>query len=125
MNGLSIAERGYLGSMETTRSERRTEYEVIAQITRQLRDAANRAKTDYPGFVEALQRNRELWKTLAIDVADPDNLLPAALRARIFYLAEFTEEQSRKVLREKASVLPLLEVNMAILRGLKPEGMAS
>ena len=125
MNGLSIAERGYLGSMETTRSERRTEYEVIAQITRQLRDAANRAQTDYPGFVEALQRNRELWKTLAIDVADPDNLLPAALRARIFYLAEFTEEQSRKVLREKASVLPLLEVNMAILRGLKPEGMAS
>jgi len=125
VNGLSIAERGYLGSMETTRSERRTEYEVIAQITRQLRDAANRAKTDYPGFVEALQRNRELWKTLAIDVADPDNLLPAALRARIFYLAEFTEEQSRKVLREKASVLPLLEVNMAILRGLKPEGMAS
>jgi len=125
VNGLSIAERGYLGSMETTRSERRTEYEVIAQITRQLRDAANRAQTDYPGFVEALQRNRELWKTLAIDVADPDNLLPAALRARIFYLAEFTEEQSRKVLREKASVLPLLEVNMAILRGLKPEGMAS
>ena len=122
MNGLSIAERGYLGSMETTRSERRSEYEVIARITRKLRDAARAQKTDYPGFVEALDLNRQLWQIFAIDVADDQNPLPQELRARIFYLAEFTETHTRKVLRDKVSIMPLLEVNMAVLRGLKPEG---
>ncbi|MEP6443966.1 MAG: flagellar biosynthesis regulator FlaF [Hyphomicrobiales bacterium] len=124
MNGLSIAERVYLGSMETTRSERRSEYEVIARITRRLRDAARAQKTDFSGFVEALDLNRQLWQIFAIDVADDQNPLPQELRARIFYLAEFTEIHTRKVLREKASIMPLLEVNMAVLRGLKPEGIA-
>ncbi len=123
MNGLSIAERGYLGSMETTRSERRSEYEIIARITRRLRDAARSQKKDFPAFAEALDVNRQLWQIFAIDVADSNNPLPPDLRARIFYLAEFTETHTRKVLRDKVSVMPLLEVNMAILRGLKPEGV--
>ena len=122
MIGLSTAERGYLGSMKSTRSERRTEYEVIAQITRELRDAAARARKDFPAYVEALDRNRKLWQAFAIDVSHDENPLPDELRARIFYLAEFTENHTRKILRERVSVLPLLEINMAILRGLKPEG---
>jgi len=47
---------------------------------------------------------------------------PKELKARIAYLAEFTNHQSRRILRNKASVMPLLEINMALLRGLKEEG---
>jgi len=117
----SAAERGYGQSRSSTQSGRRTEYDVVAQITHQLRDTAGRAKQNFPAYVTALNTNRRLWRAFAIDVMHKDNPLPAELKARIVYLAEFTETQTSKILREKSSVLPLLEVNMAILRGLKSE----
>lgn len=123
MNAQTSAERGYLQNVSSTRSERRTEYEVIARITHRLRDAARRAKRDFPAYVTALDENRRLWQAFAIDVSDKDNELPEDLKARIFYLAEFTETHTRKILREKASVVPLLEINLAILRGLKTESL--
>lgn len=124
MNAHTTAERGYLQNVSSTRSERRTEYEVIARITHRLRDAAQRAKRDYPAYVNALDENRRLWQAFAIDVADKDNQLPPDLKARIFYLCEFTEVHTKKILREKASIVPLLEINLAILRGLKTEGIS-
>ena len=120
MNAYALAQRAYAPTSAPTRSERSVEYDVIARITSRLRAAI----TDnvYPKLIEALHENNTLWRTLAIDVADPKNALPQTLRARIFYLAEFTDLQTKKVIREGASAVPLLEVNMAILRGLKPVG---
>ncbi len=69
--------------------------------------------------MQALHENRRLWSVLATDVADADNALPNTLRARIFYLAEFTEQHSSQILGNKATVEPLLEINMAVLRGLR------
>ena len=43
---------------------------------------------------------------------------------RIFYLAEFTEQHSSQVLGDNATVEPLLEINMAVLRGLRQIGAA-
>ncbi|MHA6327111.1 flagellar biosynthesis regulator FlaF [Roseivivax sp. CAU 1753] len=76
-------------------------------------------------MVQALSDNRRLWTALAADVSAGGNALPDELRARIFFLAEFTETHSRKVLRGRASVLPLLEVNTAILRGLGHTGRST
>jgi flagellar protein FlaF len=58
-------------------------------------------------------------------VADDDNDLPEDLRARLFYLYEFTNHHTRLVIRKKESPVPLLEINMAILRGLKNESPVS
>jgi len=124
VNAIDTAVRGYQQNRSSTQSERRTEYDVVAQITHRLRDAAQKAREDYPGYVAALTDNRRLWQIFAIDVLDKENALPPELKARIFYLAEFTEAHTKKILREKQSVLPLLEVNMAILRGLKSESTA-
>ena len=117
MNAYAQAQRAYAPTAAPTRSDRSVEYDVIARITARLRSAMER--DDYPALVAALHENRTLWRTFAIDVADAGNGLPVTLRARLFYLAEFTEAQTRKVLRDKASAAPLLEVNIAILRGLK------
>ncbi len=59
---------------------------------------------------------------MAADVADNLNSLPAPLRAQIFYLAEFTEQHSTKVLNGKADSDVLVEINTAILRGLNQMG---
>mgnify|MGYP000094285577 CR=1 FL=1 len=112
-----MAQRAYAPTSAPTRSERSIEYDVIARITSRLKSAIESG--DRVQLIHALHENRELWRMFAIDVASSENLLPKDLRARIFYLAEFTDHHSSTVIRDKASAVPLLEVNTAILRGLK------
>jgi len=54
-----------------------------------------------PQLLEVLHENRRLWRALATDVADADNLLPKELRARIFYLYEFTSHHTSLVIRNR------------------------
>ncbi|MGL4238639.1 flagellar biosynthesis regulator FlaF [Tabrizicola sp.] len=108
-----------------TRSLRSVEYDLLAHVTQRLRAAwANRA-SDFPGLVRAVTDNTKLWSTLASDVATPGNGLPAALRARLFYLYEFTAKHSRAVLDDTASVEVLTDINMAVMRGLRGDGGAT
>ncbi|MGB3246032.1 MAG: flagellar biosynthesis regulator FlaF [Sulfitobacter sp.] len=123
MNSYAMAQRAYAPSAAPTRSTRSIEYDVIARITFRLKSAIN--KGSFPMLLEALHENRKLWRTLAIDVADDANGLPDDLRARLFYLAEFTDHHTRRVIRKEADAVPLLEVNTAILRGLKQIGFPS
>ncbi|WP_170774863.1 flagellar biosynthesis regulator FlaF [Ruegeria lacuscaerulensis] len=118
----TLAQRAYVQTAAPTRTPRDTEYEAISKITHRLKAAAARQKSDFGTFVQALHENRRLWNVLASGVADSDNALPNDLRARIFYLAEFTEQHSGQVLGNKATVEPLLEINMAVLRGLRQMG---
>lgn len=122
MNAISQAMRGYAENSISTRSDRRAEYEIIARVTQELRDRAVHSKTNFAAFAEALHTNQRLWTAFVVDIADAENPLPKELKARIVYLAEFTRHHTRRILREKASVMPLLEINMAVLRGLKKEG---
>lgn len=112
-----MAQRAYAPTAAPTRSERSIEYDVIARITYRLKKAIE--QKEFRILLEALHENRKLWRTLGINVADPGNLLPEDLRARILYLAEFTDHHTSKVIRKEATAVPLLEVNTAILRGLK------
>lgn len=108
-----------------TRSLRSVEYDLLAHVTRRLRSAwASRAE-DFPGLVRAVADNEQLWSTLACDVALPGNGLPDTLRARLFYLYEFTAHHSRAVLDNRASVEVLADINTAVMRGLRGEGGAA
>jgi flagellar biosynthesis activator protein FlaF len=123
VNAMNLAQRAYAPTTAPTKSNRSMEYDVIAKITYRLKKAI---EADELGpLLDALHENRKLWRMLAVNVADPENLLPDDLRARIFYLSEFTNQHTTKVIRKTASAVPLLEVNTAILRGLRTEGSAS
>lgn len=125
MTAHSQALRAYGQASTPTRTPRGVEYEVFARVTRRLVDATRKdRKTDFPTIVRAVHDNRQLWTILAADVAGEGNSLPSQLRARIFYLAEFTFAHSRKVLNEQAELRPLIEVNTAIMRGLRAGGTA-
>lgn len=100
------------------KSTKDTEIEVILETTRRLKCADEMRDHDFPTFTAALQDNRKLWITLAADVADSQNRLPRELRAKIFYLSEFIQAYTRRVLVERLSVDPLLDINLAVLRGL-------
>ncbi|MBB3994201.1 flagellar protein FlaF [Sulfitobacter undariae] len=117
MNATTLAHRGYAPTSAPLKSARKAEYDVIAGITSRLRSAID--ARDFVKLINAMHENRTLWRKLALDVIDTGNLLPDDLRARLIYLAEFTEHHSRKVIRREASAAPLVEINTAILRGLK------
>lgn len=104
------------------RSLRSVEYDLLAQVTQRLRAAWADRATDFPGLARALTDNQQMWSTLAADVADPGNGLPAGLRARLFYLYEFTAQHSRAILDGRSSVEVLADINVAVMRGLRGDG---
>jgi flagellar protein FlaF len=112
----------YVQNQAPTRTFRSVEYDLLAQVTRRLRSSWANRDADFPGLVRALADNERLWSVLAADVALPGNSLPAALRARLFYLYEFTARHSRAVMDGKASVEVLADINTAVMRGLRGEG---
>ncbi len=120
MNSLATAGDAYGRAQTAARTPRGIEYEVLARVTRRLKAAAARRTEDFPGFAHALGENLKLWTVLGLDVADKDNGLPAPLRAQIFYLFEFTDQHSRKLLSgEDASPDILVEINTSVMRGLR------
>lgn len=124
MNVSEQARRAYAPTEVAIHTPRSTEAKLLSQVTSQLQRSKD-GKASFPDLAAALHRNREMWTTLAGDVADPNNELPDALRAQIFYLAEFTHLHSQKVLRGDATVVPLIDINTAILRGLNASEVAS
>ena len=121
MNALEQARMAYSSPAAPLRTARETEFEAIVAITRALKQASANSKTNFKALVAALHRNRQLWTILAGDVADPANELPQELRARIFYLAEFTIHHTSEVLAGRADAEPLIDVNTAIMLGLRAQ----
>jgi flagellar protein FlaF len=118
MTAAKMAETAYGAQSAAARTPRGTEYAVFSQITRRMKAAADKGPAEFPALAEALHENHRLWTTLAVNLADEDNQLPRDLRARLFYLAEFTFQHTAKVLAREADARPLIEINAAIMRGL-------
>lgn len=126
VNAITMAKTAYAASSRTPlKTNRGTEYELFAQITHRMDQHANESTFDFAKLAQALHDNRRLWTLLAADVADEMNGLPAELRARIFYLAEFTADHTRQVLSGDAAASVLVEINTAIMRGLRQTGVSA
>ena len=122
MNAYAMAQTAYAQSAAPIRTDRGNEYEAFARITAALKAAMARAKEDFPALARALNDNHRLWMLMATSVADSANQLPKALRAEIFYLAEFSLQHIGKVLRREAEPDVLVEINTAMMRGLRGTG---
>lgn len=121
MNAVSRAQQAYAATAVPTRTDKSVEYDAVARITRRLRTAAQQGPAGFAELVEALHDNQRLWTIFAADVADAGNPLPRDLKARLFYLAEFTSHHTKRVLSREAGVDPLVDINTAVLRGLRNE----
>ena len=119
MTYAQTAHRTYARADAPMRSSRSIEYDILARTTKALSLAAQRKHQDFAGLVAALHDNQCLWSTFAADVADDDNGLPQALRARLFYLFQFTVAHSRNILDGNGSVDVLVDINTAVMRGLR------
>ena len=126
MIAYSVAARAAYARPEAPqRNPRALEYDLLARATKRLSQASCCKSEDFPSLIAALDENQRLWSTLAADVAEKGNGLPAKLRAQLFYLYEFTTQHSRAVRDQKASVDVLIDINTAVMRGLRGQGAAT
>jgi flagellar protein FlaF len=122
---MQLAHSAYSRPDAPARNSRTVEYDLFAQVTRNLNAAWLTRKQNHAGLVTALYENNRLWRILAVDVAEPGNALPEALRAQLFYLYEFTRAHSEKVLAGEAEAGALIDINTAVMRGLRGQGGAA
>ena len=121
----SAARAAYSRPEAPQRNPRDLEYDLLARATKALSLAARGTPRNYPALVAALDENQRLWSALAADVAEPGNGLPAQLRAQLFYLYEFTAQHSQAIRDKDASVEVLIDINSAVMRGLRGQGGAA
>mgnify|MGYP003672825493 CR=1 FL=1 len=124
MTSSFLANSAYNSVKSAVKTERGTEHAAFERVTAQLSRAAG-PDASMPQRAAALHDNRRLWTLMAANVADANNALPQSLRAQIFYLAEFTLQHSRKALTDGQPIAPLIDINTAVMRGLRGEAQAA
>ncbi len=122
MTAIFKAKAAYRTQVQAVRTARAQEYDALARVTHRLRVASQTRGPILGQLAGAVHDNQRLWIAFAVDVADPQNGLPVPLRAQILGLANFTREYSSRVLRDGASLDPLVDINTAVMRGLSGAG---
>jgi flagellar protein FlaF len=108
---------GYGRVRQHTASPRQAEREVLEKLARRLR-----AEDPSPAErAAAIQTNLELWTTFALDLRDPENGLPEALKASLLSLAIFVIKRSPQVLRGEADAAILAQINEGVAAGLSSQ----
>jgi len=117
--------QAYQQAATRAESPRDMEYRLFAQVTKALMDAAALDRSEVGKRADALDWNRRLWSTLGADCADPDNQLPAPLRASFISLSIWVNKHTSLVIRNKEEIEPLIDVNRMIMQGLASQGDAA
>jgi flagellar protein FlaF len=103
-----------------TRAEnpKEMEYRLFGQVTRALMHASTLDPADVAGRIDALDWNRRVWSVFATACSDPQNPLPADLKARIISISLFVNRHSSAVMRNEEDFEPLIDINRMIMQGL-------
>lgn len=112
------AQNVYSDANRAMGTPRSVEYQVFSQVTGQL-SRALRAGRPFSELAEALHENVRLWTVIAVDVTQPENALPVQLRGQFASLAKFIRQHTQAVLRSEAEAGVLIEINTAVMRGLR------
>jgi flagellar protein FlaF len=117
------AQGAYAPASPATHTQRDVEYHAFAHVTGLLSTARDMAdglpKTRH--LAEAMHENVRLWSALGADVASDGNQLPKPLRVQLFGLANFARTHMTRVLAGAETVDALIDVNLAIMKGLRGE----
>ncbi len=119
MDASAQAIAAYGQAQKGATTERGIEYQVFARTSAALSAAERKGKAGFNDLVQALHDNRRLWDAITGDVVNDDNALSPELRAGLLSLAAFVRQHAAKVLRGHASVQPIVDVNRAVMDGLR------
>jgi flagellar protein FlaF len=125
MSPNTTARSGYTAASTPIRTARGIEYAVFAQVTHRMNAVDPADRSAFPRLAQAVIDNQRLWSTLAEDLMLDSNGLPVALRAQLLSLAEFVRAHSLAVLGKRGSIAPLIDINTAIMKGLRGNAEAA
>ncbi|HWL57260.1 MAG TPA: flagellar biosynthesis regulator FlaF [Paracoccus sp. (in: a-proteobacteria)] len=104
------------------RGARDIEYDALSRVTGMLKLAPRECGCERT--IAAVARNNELWTVLATDLAHPANGIEDRTKAGLLSLAMFSLRHGQAVLGGKGSTEVLIDINLAVMRGLRGEGAA-
>jgi len=102
---------------QVAENPRQTEYRLLADVCRELVDSTREGAQTLRRR-EALDWNRRVWMTFLVDCSQPENALPAALRAKIISLGLWVNRYTDEAMWSDLDLTPLVDVNTAIMKGL-------
>lgn len=118
MSAHALTQNAYGDATRAMGSPRNVEYQVFSQITGRLNRASEEGRP-FSDLAMALHENLQLWTIIVIDVTSDGNGLPLPLRTQLADLSKFTRNHTQKVLRQEADAAILIEINTAVMRGLR------
>jgi flagellar protein FlaF len=110
--------QAYQKAQRAAENPRSAEYRLFGQVTGALIDARS-AGAKGTTLIDAIDWNRRLWSTLAVDCMDDGNQLPKQLRAQIVSLSIWVTKYSSQVMQTGAPLEPLIDINRTIMQGLQ------
>ena len=119
MTTTNLAYKTYATTSRETASDRQIELRIFSSITSRMKSADITKPGGFSELAEAMQDNVRLWNILTVDVLNEKNPLPDETKAYIINLGEFTRQHTFKVLGGEASVDVLIDINKAIIDGLR------
>jgi flagellar protein FlaF len=119
MDVAAQAANGYRAVQLQTHSARSIEAKLFAEITAALVRAQRAGRPGFQDLVTALHRNRTLWDALLADLANEANALPTPLKGQLIQLGHFVRQFTARLLKGEDDVQVLIDVNHAILEGLR------
>ena len=113
-----MAVTAYQKAQRAADNPRSSEYRLFGQVTGALMEAQNGGARGAT-LIDAIDWNRRVWSTMAVDCMDSANQLPKELRAQIVSLSLWVTRYSSEVMQQGASLDPLIDVNRNIMQGLR------
>ena len=110
--------QAYQKAQRAAENPRSAEYRLFGQVTGALIEVQSAGAKGRP-LIDALDWNRRLWSTLAVDCMDDGNQLPKPLRAQIVSLSIWVTKYSSQVMQTGAPLEPLIDINRTIMQGLQ------
>jgi flagellar biosynthesis activator protein FlaF len=114
------ARTGYAHSAPV-RTDRGSEYAIFAKVTAALSAVDEEDKLQFPALARAIHDNQRLWSALEADLREEGNSLPVPLKAQLIGIAGFVQRHSAAVLAGRADAAALVDINTAIMKGLRGE----
>ncbi|MEQ8964443.1 MAG: flagellar biosynthesis regulator FlaF [Azospirillaceae bacterium] len=112
----------YRSAQRRTATPTQTEYQVLADMTGRLMSIED---VRSPEAARILHENIQIWQTFSDDLMQEGNPLPDQLKAQLISLALWVGRHSRQVMRNGASIAPLIDVNKSIMAGLAQQATAA
>ena len=107
----------YQRTAQYTETPRNIEARLLGDVCREL-TTLSQPGAEKNRLREALDWNRRVWNTLTLDCANPENPLPAQVRANVVSLGLWVSRYTEEAMWNDADIAPLIDINQAMIKGL-------